>query len=205
MDLECILAKFRSRTPSILGSENFSKYAVLLPLVDINGKYHILFEVRALKMRRQPGEVCFPGGKMDPDDVDSLHTAMRETSEELGIEPENIKNVLPLDYLLSPFGMIIYPYMGVIERPDAIRPNPNEVDEVFMVPLSFLLETGPEVHKINHRVETATDFPYEAIAGGKDYKWQAREAEEYFYYYEDKVIWGLTARLLKHFIDVIGK
>ncbi len=63
MNINQIANTLLGRTPSILGHEKFIKFAVLLPLVEVNGDVHILFEVRSLKMRRQPGEVCFPGGR----------------------------------------------------------------------------------------------------------------------------------------------
>ncbi|MBG9589799.1 NUDIX hydrolase [Cytobacillus firmus] len=202
MEIEKLAKRLRNRTPIILGSERFSKFAILLPLVEINNEVHVLFEVRSLKMRRQPGEVCFPGGRIDPEDRDEEHTAIRETSEELGVDEDSITNVSPLDYMIS-FGQIIYPYAGIIQNPDKIVPNPDEVEEVFTVPLSFLKKVKPETYHVNFKVEPEENFPFDLIAGGENYNWQTRRAEEVFYYFQDKVIWGLTARILKHFLEII--
>lgn len=198
-----LVNKMKDRTPSILGSEKFSKFSVLVPIVEIKNEPHVLFEVRSLKLRRQPGEICFPGGKYDQEDRDELHTAVRETSEELGIEESSITHVSPLDYMISPFGTIIYPYMGVIKDAQGITPNPMEVGEIFTVPISYLLSVEPQVYKVNFKVEPDKDFPIKLIPDREEYKWQIRALDEYFYFYEDRVIWGLTARILKHFLEIV--
>ncbi|MBS4188699.1 CoA pyrophosphatase [Bacillus sp. FJAT-49705] len=203
MDIQKLVKHISNRTPTILGSKNFSKYAVLLPLVQIKGEYHILFEVRSLQLRRQPGEVCFPGGRVDHSDEDERYTAVRETSEELGITKNSIHHISQLDYMISPFGTIIYPFVGFIKNYEDIQVNPSEVEEIFTVPLSFLLQTKPEIFQVSYKIEPERDFPFHHIAGGEKYNWQLRNMEECFYYYEDKVIWGLTAKILKHFMEMI--
>src|SRR6478672_11446403 len=102
MELEKILTKLKMHTPSILGSEDFSKYAVMIPLIQKDSKVHVLFEVRSLELRSQPGEICFPGGKMDKQDRDERAAAIRETVEELGIKSEQISGVFPIDYMITP-------------------------------------------------------------------------------------------------------
>jgi len=203
VEIREILEKFNDRKPAILGSEDFTKFAVLLPLIQKNDEIHVLFEVRSLQLRRQPGEVCFPGGKVDESDKNERHTAIRETSEELGIDEESIRNVFPLDFMISPFGTIVYPYVGFIKDPKKINHNPSEVEEVFTVPLRFLKEAKPEIFKVNFKIEPEENFPFNQIVGGEKYNWQPRNMEEYFYYYEGKVIWGMTARILKHFLQII--
>lgn len=203
MELQKIINNLKNRTPAILGSENFSKYAILIPLIEMENEIHILFEVRSLQLRRQPGEVCFPGGKVDRTDRDAQHTAIRETSEELGISEDIIQNVHPVDFMISPFGTIIYPYAGFIKNPEMIKINKGEVEEIFTVPLSFLRDSKPEIFQVDFRVEPEKDFPFNQIVGGENYNWQTRKMEECFYYYKDRVIWGLTARILKHFIEII--
>ncbi|OMP66971.1 NUDIX hydrolase [Domibacillus epiphyticus] len=193
---------FENRTPDILGSEKLVKFSLLLPLVQKQDGLHVLFEVRSLTMRRQPGEVCFPGGKIDPDDNGPDHAAVRETQEELGIQENDIHLLFPLDFMLSPFGTIIYSYVGLIDVKE-MNLNEAEVDNIFTVPLDFLLNTEPSLHYVRLRPEPEENFPYHLIARGKDYNWQTKSMEEYFYFYEDKIIWGLTARILKHFLDII--
>lgn len=203
LNVQEIIQKLENRKPGILGSERFSKYSVLLPLIQRNDELHVLFEIRSSKLRRQPGEVCFPGGRMDPSDENEQHTAVRETTEELGISEKSIAYISPLDYMISPFGTIIYPFAGFIERPEDIRPNPSEVDSIFTVPLSFLKDYKPEIFQVEYKVMPEKNFPLNQIPGGENYNWQTRKMDECFYFYEDKVIWGLTARILKHFIEII--
>lgn len=203
MDLEKINLKLSQRSPFVLGSENFSTYSVLLPLVYIKNEIHLVFEVRAFSLRRQPGEVCFPGGKKDETDKDHMETAMRETYEELGLKEGSISQVEPLDFIVSPYGNIIYPFVGVIDTVNEMQVNHKEVDHIFTVPLELFKQTKPEIHYVNARFEPEPGFPYDSIVGGKDYNWQIKRMEECFYYFEDKVIWGLTARIVRHFIQVI--
>ncbi|WP_066061696.1 NUDIX hydrolase [Neobacillus soli] len=203
MELKTVLTKLISHTPIILGSEKFSKYAVMLPLIQKEDGLHVLFEIRSLELRRQPGEICFPGGRIDPQDIDGKGAAIRETVEELGIYQEHISEVYPLDYMISPFGMIIYPYVGYINNANSILPNPAEVGEIFTVPLAFLINNPPEKYKINFKAEPEENFPFDLIAGGENYNWRARGMDEYFYRYEGKTIWGLTARILAHFIELL--
>lgn len=203
MEPEKILEKIKAHDPAVLGSKDFSKYAILLPLLERNGEIHIVFEVRAHTLRRQPGEICFPGGRIDAGDATPQAAALRETKEELGILAEEISAVYPLDYMVSPFGMIIYAFAGSIDAGADFKPNPAEVDSLFSVPLSFFLETRPEIYYMNFNIQPEENFPYDLIEGGQDYSFQPRQMEEYFYLYEDKVIWGLTARILAHFMEII--
>ncbi|WP_338754385.1 CoA pyrophosphatase [Bacillus sp. FJAT-52991] len=203
MKREQLLNQFRDRKPTILGSEHFSKYAVLLPLIEKEDEIHILFQVRSLQMRKQPGEVCFPGGRSEEFDKNELHTAIRETSEELGIQQLGITQVFPLDFIISPFGTIIYPFVGSLPSEYELHPNPNEVEKIFTVPLDYLLHYSPKKHHIHFKVEPEADFPFDLIVGGENYNWQTRKMDEYFYIYQNQIIWGLTARILKHFLDLI--
>jgi peroxisomal coenzyme A diphosphatase NUDT7 len=203
MELESIVTKLKSHTPKILGSEKFSKYAVMVPLIEKEDGIHVLLEVRSLELRRQPGEICFPGGRIDAQDIDEKDAAIRETVEELGINKEQIADINPLDYMISPFGMIIYPFVGYIKHPNRIVPNPSEVGEIFTVPLSFFINNEPEIYHIEFRPEPEENFPFDLIVGGENYNWRTRGVEEYFYRYQGKVIWGLTAKILSHFIELI--
>lgn len=203
MDASNIIGKIKNHKPSILGEENFRKYAVLLPLIEIEEETHILFEVRSMNLRSQPGDICFPGGKVDKEDKNTRHTAIRETSEELGIPEIDIYDVFPLDYMVSDFGRMIYPYVGRIKDIKKIMPNKDEVEEVFSVPLSFFLKTKPKKYKVNFEVMPEDNFPYDLIMGGENYDWRTHQLDELFFKYNGRVIWGLTAKILTHFISLI--
>ncbi|MEH7254660.1 CoA pyrophosphatase [Neobacillus niacini] len=205
MNLKSVHSKLKSHTPKILGSDKFSKFAVMVPLIQKEDGIHVLFEIRSLHLRRQPGEICFPGGRIDPEDIDEKSAAIRETIEELGISRENLSEVLPLDFMISPFGMIIYPFAAIIENPEMINPNPAEVGEVFTVPLTYFINHDPDIYHLHFKVEPEEKFPFDLIVGGENYNWRTRSLDEYFYIYEEKAIWGLTAKILSHFIEIMKK
>ncbi len=203
VNIQHILNKLASRDPGIMGIENFKQSAVLIPLVKLDGEIHVLFEVRSMHLRRQPGDICFPGGRIDPEDNSPMDCAIRETTEELGITYNQISDVTPIDYVVADMGRVIYPFVGKISGVSNIAPNESEVGEVFYVPLSFFKETEPESYLVNVKVFPEENFPFNLIVGGEKYNWNTRHVEELFYRYEDRVIWGLTAKILRHFLKLI--
>jgi len=203
MKAKDIFTSLSDYKPNILGYEHYNKFSLLLPLVDVNDETHLLFEVRSHAMRSQPGDVCFPGGRVDLSDRTELHSALRETEEEIGINEKYIKNIIPLDYMVNGFHGIIYPFVGKVTSLDNMSLNKQEVAEVFTVPLKYFLENEPEKYKISFEVVPEEDFPFHLIQGGEDYKWRMRQLDELFYEYNDRIIWGLTARIIHHFVEVL--
>lgn len=190
--------------PSILGAEQYKRYSVLIPLIEKEGDIHLLFEVRSKRLRSQPGDVCFPGGKVDETDTSKQYAALRETSEELGVDQESITDAFSLGYLVTE-GRIIYPFVGTLSADDLIQLNRQEVDDVFTVPLAFFLESAPANYPVYFKPEPSNDFPYELIQGGKEYPWKKRRIDEPFYQYGEYVIWGLTAKIIMYFVEILGK
>ncbi|GAB2542456.1 NUDIX hydrolase [Gracilibacillus alcaliphilus] len=203
MEINNIFHTLKGRTPSLMGYQYFKRSSIMIPLVDKDGETHVLFEVRSMNLRSQPGDVCFPGGRIDPSDKDPLHTAVRETREELGLTADDISDLIPLDYIINDLGRIIYPFVGRLKSLANIAPNPDEVDSIFTVPLAFFLKTEPERYKVHIDMQPEKDFPFHLIVGGEDYQWRLRAMEEHFYQYNGQTIWGLTARILTHFIELI--
>lgn len=201
MDVEEMKKKLSLHSPTILGSESFTKFSVLLPLVKKEDGIHVLFEERAYTLNRQPGDICFPGGKVDVEDENEEYTAIRETIEELGLKRDDIGDLYSLDYIVTAFGTIIYPFVGFIHKIDEIEINKSEVESFFTVPLSFFKTNLPEIYYVNYMAVPEESFPHHSIVGGKDYQWQSKKIDEYFYHYENRVIWGLTAKVLTHFVD----
>lgn len=200
--LDQIRKKFHNRKPNILGDKHSFNSSVILPLVLKDNEIHILFEVRSMELKNQPGEICFPGGKIDELDENEEFTAIRELCEELGLQFEDTVIIAQLDTLVTPFRGIIYPFVGEIKNPEAITPNMSEVSEVFSVPLSYLLEAEPKKYKMNVHLEPQADFPFDLIPNYKSYRRRTHSVTEYFYFYEHYVIWGLTARILHNFLDI---
>lgn len=193
---------FSNYAPYINGWEKFKRASVTIPLVKYNNSLHILFEVRAKTLRTQPNEVCFPGGKIENDE-NPLNTAIRETCEEIGICEDKIKVISPLDIFVSPFNTIIHPYLVFIEDINNMKINVEEVEEVFFVPLDFLLNTNVNtfINKVN--ISPDDNFPYDLIPKKHNYKFSTGSYEVPFYIYNEYVIWGITAKILLNFLSYL--
>jgi len=187
--------QFSTRRPGIIGEEKIRQYAVLIPMIDISGVTYLLFEKRSSKLRRQPGEICFPGGKLEAGE--SLQEcAVRETMEELKVVPGQIQVLGPGDIYASPFNLMIHSFVGVIKDYQNTF-STDEVDEIIKIPLDFLRNQSPEIFESKLVNEPPQDFPYEWIPGGVKYPWAKGTYEILFYKYEDWIIWGMTAQIVK--------
>lgn len=192
---------FSEREPKIIG--NYEKNAVMLFLIEEKGKLYILFEVRALNLNHQPGDISLPGGKLEAGE-EPKDAAVREAIEELNIQSEDIEMLGEMDYFVSPYNMIIYPFIAKLKRKD-IEPNKEEVNHVFKVPLEYFMENHAEVYEIGVEPNIPEDFPYHLIIGGKNYKFRTGKMKQYFYQYNGYIIWGFTALIIKSFVDILKK
>jgi peroxisomal coenzyme A diphosphatase NUDT7 len=201
--LEEIQNRIRQRSFNLFGFAPLMRAAVMIPLVEKEGKLYVLFEVRAHTLKRQPGEICFPGGKIDKEDANEEQAAIRETCEELGLKEEDIQIIESLGVLIPPYSSSIYCFVGKIHDHEKIVPGKDEVHEVFYVPLDFFLKEEPEIHYIQLAIKPEDAFPFDLIPKGKEYKWRSTRLPEFFYQYDGKIIWGLTARILYEFVSLI--
>ncbi|MBU3110337.1 CoA pyrophosphatase [Clostridium lacusfryxellense] len=175
----------------------------MILLVEDAEEVSIVFEVRALKLRSQPGDVCLPGGRVELDEKPK-ETAIRETMEELNLKRDQIEILGDMDYYISPYGNILYAFVAVLKYGE-IKPSEDEVDHIFKVPLNFFLETKPLHYNMNIGPLNQEGFPFHLINGGKDYKFRKGYLDQYFYEYNKYVIWGFTAQIVKSFIDIYDK
>ncbi|GAF12339.1 Nudix hydrolase YeaB [Bacillus sp. JCM 19046] len=175
--------------------------AILLPLVQIENQVHILFQVRALSLNAQPGETCFPGGRIDQADSTPKDAAIREFTEELGIDPSLLSILAALPKIESPRKGLIYPFVAEVYSLDTIQPNPEEVDDWFTIPLDYLLHTEPTTGYITITIEPGENFPINQIANKRAYERKTYQMPEYFYTYNNRIVWGLTARVLNSFLQ----
>jgi coenzyme A diphosphatase NUDT7 len=199
-----IMERFKDRTA--MPEDLYNKYGVMVPLIEVDGGLHILLEVRADTLRRQPGEVSFPGGMLENGES-PLQAAVRETIEELMIRADNIRVLGPLDYVITPFDNFIYPYLGLLQGVEIadLTGNRSEVGRLFTIPLDYLLGCVPENHPMKVYIVPDRGFPYQLIPNGSDYRWREGKYPTYFYTYEGIVIWGITARIIKNMTDIILK
>ncbi|MCF6464597.1 NUDIX hydrolase [Clostridium sp. Cult2] len=202
MDIDDIIRKVKDRTPRPL--EVRQKYAVLIPLIKNKDRWEIIYELRAKNLKRQPGEISFPGGQVEKGET-YMEAAIRETMEELNIQKENINLIGELDYLVSHSNTIIHSFLGTIHNIDVdnIRPNKDEVDHIFTVPIDFFINNEPKLYYIDLHAAISKDFPYYLIPNGENYNWRFDKHSVYFYNYKNYIIWGYTAKVTKHFVDII--
>ncbi len=202
IDIEQMKERWADRTPGSIDRMKVRHFAVLLPLIERDGELQVLFEVRAASLRRQPGEVCFPGGAVEVGET-YQQTAVRETVEELLIREEQMEILAPLDILETPGGVNVYPYLGVIRDYENTF-SKDEVEYVFSVPLSWFATHGPERYEATVHTVPNENFPFDRIPGGREYYWKKGRYDVLFYpkYREDEthVIWGMTAKILEAFV-----
>ncbi|GIX12730.1 MAG: coenzyme A pyrophosphatase [Paracoccaceae bacterium] len=151
--------------------------AVLVPVRERPEGMSLILTRRAEGLRHHGGQVAFPGGKVEPHDPSPLHAALREAEEEIGLPPDRVEVLGPIDGHETVTGFLITPYVGLVPADFRPLPDPSEVAAVFEVPLDFLMDPA------NHR------------KGFRD--WQGRRRWFYEMPWGDHYIWGATARILK--------
>lgn len=201
MKIEDIIEKFKNRIPRPIDIKN--EYSVVIPLIKNKENWEIIYELRS-KHISQPGEISFPGGRVEEGES-YKEAGIRETMEELNIREDNIEVIGELDYLVSYENIRINCFLAIISGVDVddIRPNREEVDHIFTVPLDFFLETEPNTYYLSLRTVLNEEFPYNLIPNGKDYSWRDGKRSVQFYHYKDYVIWGYTAKMTNQFINII--
>lgn len=155
--------------------------AVLVPLFQRNEDDYLLFTERTAHLEHHAGEISFPGGGHDAQDDDLTVTALRETEEELGIPMSQVDVLGRLDDFYSIHGYHVIPYIGVIPSPDNLQHDPFEIAGTFEAPLDYF--RNPAIHRI------------------EDWRHRGRNHRVDFYHFEDHVIWGLTAAILRQFLE----
>ncbi len=202
MDIKEIKAKINKNSPVPLGVNEF--YSVLLPLFENSGELQIVFQVRAEELSTQPGEISLPGGKIE-DNEHRAQTALRETREELSLSGDKVELFGELDFLVTPYNLIIYSFCGrlQINSLDDIDYNTGEVKDIFAVPLRYFKDNPPDCYKLKIKKVPVDEFPYQLIPGGKNYNWREGFFPVYFYKYQGHIIWGFTAKIIKSFIGLL--
>ena len=159
------------------------KAAVLLPLYNRDGHDYIVFIKRTEIVSEHKGQISFPGGSREEHDGTMLDTALRESHEEIGLDPRDVEVLGELDdEITTTSNFIVTPFVGMMPWPYRFVNNEIEVDEIIEVPMSALMEEGclrPDTEVLNGKMVDSCAYDY-----------------------EERVIWGATARILKRFMEI---
>ena len=183
-------------------AEDYFTAAVILPLVRTEDGMSLLFEVRASTLRRQPNEICFPGGKVECGE-DALGAALREGAEEIGWRKDKMTLVGALDYVITPSRARIYPFVVTVADWEEMRLSEGEVAEVFTVPVCFFLENEPNECEMELATRAGKGFPLDKIPFASETYRTKRAYRVRWYEYGGRVIWGLTANILLAFMRAV--
>jgi 8-oxo-dGTP pyrophosphatase MutT (NUDIX family) len=173
--------------PRRIPLEGRAPAGVLLLFYDIAGQTHLLFTKRTELVEHHKGQISFPGGAEEPSDPDLLHTALRETFEEVGVMPEDVELVGQLNDIVSRMShFVISPYVGIITAsvPYPFKPAHHEVEEILEVPLAHLLDDANVIREMRSL--------------------EGEEVEVSSYRFGKHIIWGATARILRQLLALLS-
>lgn len=199
MNIDYLKQVLNKREVKIMGEdEEYKKYSVVIPIV-YNDEYKILFEVRSKKLKFQPGDISLPGGKIEEGETPK-QAAIRELIEELGISGENFEFIGQFDTLVTYHGKIIYVFVVLLKDLN-FNLSIDEVDEIFLVPISFFKENVPDMYyaSISARFEKENKYI------NMNQRLLSSRSPIYFYEYNGRLIWGITAKIIYNFIKEIFK
>ena len=176
-----IATVLQSRAPRNLSGERYKHAAVLMPIQERDDGDHLVLTKRAEHLNHHPGQVAFPGGRVDADDHSELAAALRESHEEIGIDPAHVRLLGRLDQVTAAYDFVVTPFVGVIPPFYEFRLNPAEADAVFSVPIAALLD--PKCVTIADHLSSHGEPVYHFYCNGWD-------------------IWGATARIIVQYLDL---
>jgi len=202
------------QNPLVIGKENYFHSVVFVPFIEIDNEQFILFEKRSENII-QPGEICFPGGGVDHFKDNTIEdTAVRETIEELRVKRENIEIGGELGAVINPLGSFVEVIVGRlnIDSIEDLDPNPKEVERVFLVPVQYFKDNPPEEFKLKTEVHSIVTnkngeelelFPAEKLGIPRKYwrSWGKKFRKVYVYKFDNEIIWGITAEIIRSVIN----
>ncbi|WP_303292247.1 CoA pyrophosphatase [Marinobacter sp. SS5-14b] len=179
---DLLTEKLSNYAPRLLALD-YPEAGILVPVTDNPANPEMIFTLRSAHLKTHRGQVAYPGGKRDPGDPSLAATALRETHEEIGLPPEQVKVIAPLSQVMSLHRILVTPYVGVVPADHPLEPNPDEIESVFRVPISFFLE--------DQRERTDTLSFLNSTLYVPCYRWERYQ------------IWGLSAVVLVDFLNAV--
>jgi 8-oxo-dGTP pyrophosphatase MutT (NUDIX family) len=178
-----IAQKFSKYQPRTVNAELQTPAAVLVAITDDVDNPEVILTRRAEHLPTHKGQIAFPGGKAEPEDVDLVATALREAFEEVALNPEVVQIVGPMGQVLSRQGFVVTPIVAVVPASvvSQLTPNLGELDRIFTVPVRFLVDSKPVMDPL-------------PIAAGV--------TQVPSFYYDEYRIWGMTAFILAEFVNL---
>jgi 8-oxo-dGTP pyrophosphatase MutT (NUDIX family) len=158
---------------------------VLVPLFFNRDEPHLLFTQRTLTVKDHRGQIAFPGGVRDPKDPDLLATALRESQEEIGLNPEVVEVLGALKPITTITGYAVTAYVGLIPYPYEFHPNPREVRRLLFLPVAGFCDPG------RWRVG--------------DYTYKGQSTRVCYWRHDNTTVWGATARIVLNLLALLGE
>lgn len=162
---------------------DYPEAGILVPVTDNTANPELVLTLRSETLSTHQGQVAFPGGKRDATDESLAATALRESHEEIGLPPDQVSIISPLGQVMSRYGIIVTPYVGVIPEDYPLQANPAEIESIFKVPLAFFLEDKRERTDALKLLNSTFYVPC--------YRWERYQ------------IWGLSAVVLVDFLNAV--
>jgi len=175
-----ILQILRAKRPVQITEEGLKPSAVMVPLIRRTDGWCALFTRRSQNVEHHKGEISFPGGTIEPGES-ALGAALREIEEEIGIQKDSLRILGELDEIMTMTGFRVRCFVASIDWPVAIKPSREEIDEIYILPLSKFL--NPEIFHTNIWKRNGEDYPV------------------YFFKLDECVVWGATAKILKNLLE----
>jgi 8-oxo-dGTP pyrophosphatase MutT (NUDIX family) len=159
--------------------------AVLVPLYQHNGDYGVIFTQRSDTVLYHRGQISFPGGGHEAQDASLQHTALRESAEEIGLQPAHVQVLGQLDDLLTTgSNYLVRPFVGILPYPYPFILDYRETASIIEVPLTWLRQHNPACQEYRRHT--------------------GRMVQSFFFDYNGHIIWGATAKIVKQFLDLLG-
>lgn len=178
-----LVAALQAHAPRSTTQEGARSAAVLIPVV-LGAEPTVIFTRRTDTLPSHKGQISFPGGSIDAGDPSAASAALRETKEEIGLEPSSVRIVGELDtFPTYVTGYVVTPFVGLIDSEPELERNPGEVAEVLHIPLG----------ELDERIRSDPGFSH----AGRTYPTEA-------WVWNDRVIWGVTARIVRFFLELLA-